>query len=310
MDFNPDDVHSRIEALNTQKLQLIRKKEKLENEKDQINTNLGKLNHELLQGEKDLNVHFQNMVSVSRRYTLPGNTIDKSAITPDSSKKLLRALKDVRDNKMQLVEDAEKTCNVAKEELSRARQALEVEERSNNNQIDDRKKRKDDLGLQLKVAREKQSSSNRSRLELEKQRNLEDVLKTKKRLDDFQSGGEEKNAEEKLCALKAKRDQLTAEIKALRTNCEICERNASVLRSIELKKDAAESELSALNNIKADIEVDLRQLLDEDASSDLERLCDRVGSQLQLKQELYKSAQEKLMNLRQIIKQMKESFKT
>ena len=78
----------------------------------------------------------------------------------------------------------------------------------------------------------------------------------------------------------------------------MCERNASVLRSIELKKDAAESELSALNNIKDDIEVDLRQLLDEDASSDLERLCDRVGSQLQLKQELYKSAQEKLMNLR------------
>ena len=134
-------------------------------------------------------------------------------------------------------------------------------------------------------------------MELEKQRNLEDVLKTKKRLDDFQSGGEEKNAEEKLCALKAKRDQLTAEIKTLRTNCEMCERNASVLRSIELKKDAAESELSALNNIKDDIEVDLRQLLDEDASSDLERLCDRVGSQLQLKQELYKSAQEKLMNL-------------
>ena len=100
-------------------------------------------------------------------------------------------------------------------------------------------------------------------MELEKQRNLEDVLKTKKRLDDFQSGGEEKNAEEKLCALKAKRDQLTAEIKTLRTNCEMCERNASVLRSIELKKDAAESELSALNNIKDDIEVDLRQLLDK-----------------------------------------------
>ena len=101
---------------------------------------------------------------------------------------------------MQLVEDAEKKRKIAKDELSRARQALEVEERSNNNQIDDRKKRKDDLILQLKVAREKQNSSNRSRLELEKQRNLEDVLKTKKRLDDFQSGGEEKNAEEKLCA--------------------------------------------------------------------------------------------------------------
>ena len=80
VDFNPDDVHSRIEALNTQKLQLIRKKEKLENEKDEINTNLGKLNHELLQEKKILMFIFKNMVSVSRRYTLPGNTIDKSAI--------------------------------------------------------------------------------------------------------------------------------------------------------------------------------------------------------------------------------------
>ena len=54
------------------------------------------------------------------------------------------------------------------------------------------------------------------------------------------------------------------------------------------EKRLLKSELNALNNIKDDIEVDLRQLLDEALEgSDLERLCDRVGSQLQFKSKNY-----------------------
>ena len=100
------------------------------------------------------------MISVSRRYSLPGNAMDKDSITSDASKKLLRALKKVHADKRQIFENGTKKYDKANKELSDAEQALEVENRSYERQIDDRKNRKIAIGNEIKHEREQQNSSN------------------------------------------------------------------------------------------------------------------------------------------------------
>ncbi len=297
VDFNPDDTASKMEVLHLEKGKLGRKKELLDNEKDHINTQLGKINHELSEGEKNLNVHFQNMISVSRRYSLPGNAMDKDSITSDASKKLLRALKKVHADKRQIFENGTKKYDKANKELSDAEQALEVENRSYERQIDDRKNRKIAIGNEIKHEREQQNSSNRSRLESERQRNENNILKSKKKLDDFENNNEEGVEKKRLDELNERKNDLTFEIKELRNKCEDYERNASALASIEQKKDIVNNEMTILTNIQNDIEADLRALFDSDNESDLEHLCERIENHLQLKEELYKVAQKRVMHL-------------
>ena len=91
----------------------------------------------------------------------------------------------------QEVDTADSMCtkkyDKANKELSDAEQALEVENRSYERQIDDRKNRKIAIGNEIKHEREQQNSSNRSRLESERQRNENNILKSKKKLLHFKS---------------------------------------------------------------------------------------------------------------------------
>ena len=89
-------------------------------------------------------------------------------------------MKKVHADKRQIFENGTKKYDKANKELSDAEQALEVENRSYERQIDDRKNRKIAIGNEIKHEREQQNSSNRSRLESERQRNENNILKSKK----------------------------------------------------------------------------------------------------------------------------------
>ena len=173
---------------------------------------------------------------------------------------------------------------------------MEVENRSYERQIDDRKNRKIAIGNEIKHEREQQNSSNRSRLESERQRNENNILKSKKKLDDFENNNEEGVEKKRLDELNERKNDLTFEIKELRNKCEDYERNASALASIEQKKDIVNNEMTILTNIQNDIEADLRALFDSDNESDLEHLCERIENHLQLKEELYKVAQKRVLD--------------